>query len=105
MWMALMPFSHEMDAVLPPDNATPDRRAEALRFLDCLSVHFARITPKNRTALVLSLVEGYTVPEIAHVLGCSVNATRKRLYRARQALVSRVQKDPYCRHALKELIG
>jgi RNA polymerase sigma-70 factor (ECF subfamily) len=103
-YTALLPFSHEMDTVLPPDTTTPERRAEARRLLESLSSHLERLKPKNRIALVLSLVEGYSLPEIALVLSCSVEAARKRLFRGRQALVIMIQKDPYCRQILKELL-
>jgi RNA polymerase sigma-70 factor (ECF subfamily) len=44
----------------------------------------AQLTASNRIPLVLSAVEGFCYREIADILGLSPDATRKRIYRAKQ---------------------
>lgn len=80
-----------------------DNKFEGKRVMDRLAHHLSGIRPKNRMAVILSIVQGYTVSEIALAADCSVETAKKRLLRGRRELVSRVQKDPYSRQILKEL--
>ncbi len=102
-YTALLPFSHKMDALLVEESNLPDRQLETRRTLAHLAKHLAKIRPKYRMALVLSLVEGYTPSEIALAVGCNVETARKRLYRGRQALVNSLSKDPDNRELLREI--
>ncbi|MCP4680438.1 MAG: RNA polymerase sigma factor [Deltaproteobacteria bacterium] len=100
---SLIPSSDEMDKMPSTGNDSPDKQTEGRRFMQRLSRHLAGIRPKNRMAIVLSLVQGYTSSEIALTVGCNLETAKKRLTRGRQDLVARVQRDPYCRQLLKEM--
>ena len=47
---------------------------------------FARLSPAHREALVLYAVQGMSLEEIAAVCGCTVQAVKSRMNRARTAL-------------------
>ncbi len=100
---ALIPSSDEMERVPAKSSCSPDRQSEGHRFLKRLARHLSGIRPKNRMAVILSIVHGYTASEIALTVGCKAETAKKRLLRGRKELVARVQRDPYCRQLLKEL--
>ena len=81
----------------------PDQEVQRNQVLQNLTKHIVRLRPKLRLPLVLSLVHGYTVPEIAGMLEIGREATKKRLLRGRRDLLERVMRDPVCRDALKDL--
>ena len=60
--------------------------AEARVALTELNAFLARLSPTDRTAIVLVAVEGMTVKAAADVLGCTEGALEQRLVRARSAL-------------------
>jgi RNA polymerase sigma-70 factor, ECF subfamily len=86
-----------------PSRSAPDRDAERYRLFERLARHFATIHPKRRLPLVLSLFQGYTVPEIAALLDLSFDAAKMRLRSGRRDLMKRLKTDPYCRQAIMEL--
>ncbi|MBW2277193.1 MAG: sigma-70 family RNA polymerase sigma factor [Deltaproteobacteria bacterium] len=88
----------------PIDWETPERALEQRRLLDQLARHFAAIRPKRRLPLVLSVLHGYSVPEIAAIMGISFDAAKKRLQRGRQDLTARLKRDPRCREAIREFV-
>ena len=102
MWM-LIPFSDKLDVI--PDDFQPgaDKRTEDRRLLDHLAAHLKSMKIKNRMPLVLSIVQGYSVIEIADAVGCNVETAKKRLQRGRTELARRLQKDPYCRQIIEEV--
>jgi len=53
----------------------------------------ARVSLEDRVLLVLKEVEGYSVREVAEILSLNENTVKVRLFRARQALVSAVEKN------------
>ncbi len=61
----------------PAERAAARDLAE--RALACLS-------PKDRQALILAEVQGFTAAEVGQALGCSALAARLRLHRARRAM-------------------
>ena len=83
--------------------ARPDEEMEKFRLFERLSRHFAAISPNRRVPLVLSLYQGYTVPEIAALLDLSFDTVKMRLRRGRSDLLKRIKKDPHCADAIKEL--
>ncbi len=83
--------------------ARPDEEMEKYRLLERLSRHFAAISPSRRVPLVLSLYQGYTVPEIAALLDVSFDTAKMRLRRGRADLLKRIKNDPYCAEAIREL--
>ena len=98
-WLDQLPDS-DSDSVL---DSSPARRTEARQLLDRVAGHMKAIRLKNRMALILSLIHGYTVSEIATALGCNIEAAKKRLQRGRLELGKRLKKDPYCQEMLKEV--
>jgi RNA polymerase sigma factor (sigma-70 family) len=53
------------------------------------------VPPPERAALYLSEVEGYRYGEIAHTLGCSEAAARKRALRARRRLAAALTEEAH----------
>jgi RNA polymerase sigma-70 factor (ECF subfamily) len=100
---SLLPSSDWLEQVPDRSSAsTPDRETETRRLLDRVAAHMKGIALKNRMALILSLVHGYTVSEIASALGCSIEAAKKRLQRGRLALDKRLERDPLCQEMIQE---
>ena len=99
---ALIPFSDRLDMFSDDTSRAPDKKTEERRLLDQVARHMNAVRIKNRLPLVLSLVHGYSVVEIADTLGCNVETAKKRLQRGRLELGNRLQKDPYCRKIAAE---
>ncbi len=74
----------------PPagEEADPERTALAAERSRWLAGALARITPDQRTAIVLFDVEGYDYAEIAEVTGVSLGTVKSRIHRGRLALRS-----------------
>ena len=68
------------------DIARPDELVEGMQLEDIVRRSIARIDPDFREVLVLRDVEGLSAPEVARVLGMSVEAVKSRLHRARVAV-------------------
>ncbi len=68
-----------------PDESLAGREVEAAR-----EEAIASLEPMYREVLVLRDVEGLTAPEVAEVLGLTVEAVKSRLHRARVAVRERV---------------
>lgn len=93
------------DEALPDDGSprvSPEGEVARAEILERLAVHFGKLKPGQRLPLVLHLVHGYTVAEVAAIMGIRLEATRKRLLRGKKELVRRVGKDPGCRRVLVE---
>ncbi len=73
------------DASRAPDEAMHGKQVERV-----LEQAIAELDPIYREVLVLRDVEGLSAPEVAEVLGISVEAVKSRLHRARIAVRSRV---------------
>ncbi len=72
---------HWADPGRPPDDALAGRQVEA-----ALEQAIGGLDPMYREVLVLRDVEGLTAPEVAEVMGLSVEAVKSRLHRARVAV-------------------
>ena len=62
-----------------------EKRQELERLLDCLE-------ERDRTMLVLKEVQGFSVEEIAEILGINGNTVKVRLFRARQRITERMRR-------------
>jgi RNA polymerase sigma-70 factor (ECF subfamily) len=71
------------------DELEPDDRAER----DMLRQGMMRLPPKYREPLILQVVMGYSCAEIAAQLEISKSAVMTQLFRAREQLKARLQKD------------
>jgi RNA polymerase sigma-70 factor (ECF subfamily) len=69
------------DEARPPDEALAGRQIEA-----ALEQAIGALDPMYREVLVLRDVEGLTAPEVAEVMGLTVEAVKSRLHRARVAV-------------------
>jgi RNA polymerase sigma-70 factor (ECF subfamily) len=69
-----------------PEEVASDRELTAL-----LDDAIGALDPANREVLVLRDVEGLTAPEVAQVLGTSVDAVKSRLHRARAEVRARLE--------------
>jgi RNA polymerase sigma-70 factor (ECF subfamily) len=59
-----------------------------------LARQLGRLSPERRSVLVLRLVHGYAVDEIAELTGAPLNTVRDRLARGRRQLRGMLEKDP-----------
>ena len=86
-----------------PGEPPADRPAESedglarreLRAL--LAEHLGRLSEERRTAVLLHLVHGYSVQEVADATSAPVNTVRDRLQTGRRQLLAAVRRDPRLR--------
>jgi RNA polymerase sigma-70 factor (ECF subfamily) len=64
----------------------PDRVAENSELNQVLAHHVARLRPEYKEVVVLRDFEDLSYEDIARVVGCSVQAVKSRLFRARSVL-------------------
>ena len=74
--------------------AVPDGQPEPTGDLAPVAAAFGRLRQSDREILALEGWEGLTPGQIATVLGCSKNAARIRLHRARSRLTAQLADDP-----------
>jgi RNA polymerase sigma-70 factor (ECF subfamily) len=65
---------------------TPEQAATNQELATALAHAIDRLEPSQREVLVLRDVEGLSAPEVARILGVSVDAVKSRLHRARVAI-------------------
>lgn len=73
------------EAAPPPDPEATERR-------DALFKALGGLPEREREAFLLMVVEGWTSAQAGEALGCSAEATRVYLGRAREALAERLQR-------------
>jgi RNA polymerase sigma-70 factor (ECF subfamily) len=78
------------DDALADGAALPDDALAARRVERALDEAIAGLDPAYRDVLVLRDVEGLTAPEVAEVMGLSVQAVKSRLHRARLTVRDRL---------------
>jgi RNA polymerase sigma-70 factor (ECF subfamily) len=86
---------HRREVALPDEDTvapetTPEQREQTAR----LYAHLDALDPAKRVALILYVIEGHTVDEIAVLVGASRTATRSRIFWGRRALLRALQRDP-----------
>jgi RNA polymerase sigma-70 factor, ECF subfamily len=77
---------HDTDAELVEPSPSPEARAAEGELGARLTDLLLGLDPRDRAALLLAELEGYTASEIAAELGLSAGAVRTRLTRSRQRL-------------------
>ena len=70
---------------LIPFEQLPETGVEPFDPLD-LRTAFSRLSPESRLSVTLYYYEGYTIPEIAALLGEPIGTVKSRLSRARRAM-------------------
>jgi RNA polymerase sigma-70 factor (ECF subfamily) len=73
--------------------ARSDAALDEQRLSERLEIHLRALSPKNRIALVLHVVEGKSVSEVAALMDATVAATKTRTFLGRRALLRRVKGD------------
>lgn len=81
----------------PAPGADPERQASARQALRRLYAMLDGIAPKYRIAYTLHVIDGRPLREVAAVCRCSVMAVKNRIWRARQLVHSRAERDPVLR--------
>jgi RNA polymerase sigma-70 factor (ECF subfamily) len=71
---------------VPDPSRTPDESLAGRQVEAALEAAIGLLDPMYREVLVLRDVEGLTAPEVAEVMGLSVEAVKSRLHRARVAV-------------------
>jgi len=86
-----VPQFTDVDTVVLAEDTelAPDDRTE----IGLLRRHMLELAPKYREPLLLQTVMGYSCEEIAKELGVSKSAVMTQLFRAREQLKSKLQKD------------
>jgi RNA polymerase sigma-70 factor (ECF subfamily) len=77
-------------ARLPSASPGPDETMARGEIKRALAAAMAELDPASREVLILRDVEGLTAPEVAKVVGSSVDAVKSRLHRARTVLRERL---------------
>ncbi|HTM43305.1 MAG TPA: sigma-70 family RNA polymerase sigma factor [Polyangiaceae bacterium] len=83
--------AQDVDPNIPAPGAGADEAASTRELQLALDRAFASLDPAQREVLILRDVEGLTAPEVAEVLGLSVEAVKSRLHRGRAQLRTLLQ--------------
>jgi len=73
--------------------ARPDDEAASHELGALLDEAILSLDPANREVLVLRDVEGLTAPEVAEIVGISIDAVKSRLHRARSEVRARLEPE------------
>jgi RNA polymerase sigma-70 factor (ECF subfamily) len=86
-----------------PEASEADAEAELQHRVHLRRVyeHLDQIDVKKRTALLLHVVEGHSIAEVAALMGASETATKSRIFWARRSLLARAARDPLLRESLE----
>nr|HEX4313216.1 sigma-70 family RNA polymerase sigma factor [Kofleriaceae bacterium] len=79
---------------LAPAGGRADAQLAGAREAERLYAHLGKLDARKRIALVLYVIEGCSVAEIAALMGASQTATKSRLFWARRALLASLRRDP-----------
>jgi RNA polymerase sigma-70 factor (ECF subfamily) len=82
-----------------------ERRMDEQRLSGRLHALLDRISAKKRIALLLFVVEGRSMDEVAALMGASSTATRSRVFFARRELKALLEGDPELHALSRSLLG
>ncbi len=85
-----------------PGSSLPSDEVARREVLERLSHHIRRLKPAWRLPIVLTLVHGYSVPEVAAMLEQGFEAVKKQVQRGKSELRDRLRRDPACVALLRE---
>ena len=102
-WRLFVSYDEAAARHQPPVFGSTETSAEQTRAIRRLATHLSRIKPARRLPLVLVLLHGYSVPEVAIILDVRFETAKKRIHRARRELVELLRKDAYFQALSREL--
>jgi RNA polymerase sigma-70 factor, ECF subfamily len=76
------------------DAPGPERLAAAREGIGVLERLLGELRPKRRAAFVLTVLEGYSLEEVAAILGASTTAVKVRVHDARRQFEKRLKHQP-----------
>jgi RNA polymerase sigma-70 factor (ECF subfamily) len=85
-----------LDDVMEPasSNPGPERVAAAREALVLVEALLGELRPKRRAAFVLHVLEGYSMEEVAAIVGASTSAVKVRVHDARRYIERRLKQNP-----------
>jgi RNA polymerase sigma-70 factor (ECF subfamily) len=86
-----VPLFTDVDSVVVPDEQEPEPDDQTE--IRLLRQGIMQLSPKYREPLMMQVVMGFSCKEIAEQLGISKSAVMTQLFRAREQLKSKLQKD------------
>jgi len=91
---SLQPLSLDHALERAADAPGPERLAAAREGLTVLEGLLGELRPKRRAAFVLNVLEGYSMDEVAAILGASTTAVKVRVHDARRQFERRLKQHP-----------
>jgi RNA polymerase sigma-70 factor (ECF subfamily) len=82
----LEPLTDLIGNLAPDLSARPDEVVESREIVDVLQQGIDALPPKQRTAVILYYLHGYTLAEAADIAGCQVGTMKSRIHYALRAL-------------------
>ncbi len=79
------------ESVLLRDDATPDRVLMSRQIGETVNAAMDALPEDLRTAISLREIEGLSYEEIAQVMDCPIGTVRSRIFRAREAIATRLR--------------
>ncbi len=79
------------DAPLLRDTDTPEQLLMSRQMADTVNAAVAALPEDLRTAVTLREIEGLSYEEIAQVMDCPIGTVRSRIFRAREAIATRLR--------------
>jgi len=73
-------------SAVPTEPRLPDRLLEDSEMASCIREYIDGLPPDHAAVIVLHDLQGLTNPEIARILGCSLETVKIRVHRARRRL-------------------
>jgi RNA polymerase sigma-70 factor (ECF subfamily) len=74
--------------------SSPEVDERRRRITRRLYAHLDHVEPRKRIALLLHVVEGLPLADVAALMGASLTATKSRVFWARRALLRSMRRDP-----------
>jgi RNA polymerase sigma-70 factor (ECF subfamily) len=101
------PRAVQLHAVADMVAGTPDpeRQADAREALRRLYAVLDHVEPKQRIAYTLHVVDGRSIKDVAQLTQATTLAVKNRIWRARQKVEDRAQRDPVLSELLHRLRG
>ena len=73
------------------DNNTPESLLASREIAESVNESIQALPAELRTAIVLSEIEGLSYEEIAQAMGCPIGTVRSRIFRAREAIATKLR--------------